>query len=61
MRGLNDDNIKLLTKQKQSENDDVFYYGMDYEQFLILRVAYDEERINKLERIIEKNQMKLKS
>lgn len=54
LRGLNDDNIKLLTKQKQSENDDVFYYGMDYEQFLILRVAYDEERINKLERIIEK-------
>lgn len=48
-RGLSDDGLKLLSKKKVSENDDTLYYGMDYEQFLILRLANDEKRIEKLE------------
>ena len=48
-RGLTADDIKLLTKQKVSENDKELYYGMDYEQFLILRLAYDEKKIRELE------------
>lgn len=48
-RGLTADGIKLLTKQKVSENDKELYYGMDYEQFLILRIAYDEKKIRELE------------
>lgn len=52
-RGLSDDNIKLLSKQKVSENDEDVYYGMDYEQFLLLRIAHDEKRITKLEEQIE--------
>ena len=48
-RGLNDENIKLLTKKKVSDNSNELYYGMDYEQFLLLRLAHDEKRITKLE------------
>lgn len=48
-RGFTADDIKLLTKQKVSENDKELYYGMDYEQFLILRIAYDEKKIRELE------------
>lgn len=53
-RGLTDDGIKLLSKQKVSDNDDTLYYGMDYEQFLVLRIAYDEKRIKELESKVDK-------
>ena len=53
-RGLTDDGLKLLSKQKVSDNDDTLYYGMDYEQFLLLRIAHDEKRIKELENKIEK-------
>lgn len=53
-RGLTDDGLKLLPKQKVSDNDDTLYYGMDYEQFLILRIAHDEKRIKELENKIDK-------
>lgn len=48
-RGLNDENIKLLSKKKVSDDSNKLYYGMDYEQFLLLRLAYDEKRITELE------------
>ena len=53
VRGLPDDDLKLLSKQKISDDDDTLYYGMDYEQFLLLRLAYDEKRIAKLESQVE--------
>lgn len=53
-RGLTDDGLKLLPKQKVSDNDNTLYYGMDYEQFLVLRIAHDEKRIKKLESKIDK-------
>lgn len=53
VRGLPDDDLKLLSKQKISDDDDTLYYGMDYEQFLLLRLAYDEKRIAKLEEQID--------
>ena len=53
-RGLNDENIKLLTKKKVSDDSNELYYGMDYEQFLLLRLAGDEQRIAALERQISK-------
>ena len=52
-RGLTDEGLKLLSKQKVSDNDDTLYYGMDYEQFLILRLAHAEKRIAKLENQVE--------
>lgn len=48
-RGLNDENIKLLSKKKVSDDSNKLYYGMDYEQFLLLRLAHDEKRITELE------------
>ena len=48
-RGLNDENIKLLSKKKVSDDSNELYYGMDYEQFLLLRLAHDEKRITELE------------
>lgn len=53
-RGLTDDGLKLLSKQKVSDNDDTLYYGMDYEQFLVLRLAHDEKRIKELENKVSK-------
>lgn len=53
-RGLTDDGLKILSKQKVSENDDTLYYGMDYEQFLVLRIAHDEKRIKELENNVDK-------
>nr|DAT75685.1 MAG TPA: endosialidase chaperone [Bacteriophage sp.] len=53
-RGLTDDGLKLLSKQKVSDNDNTLYYGMDYEQFLVLRIAHDEKRIKELESKIDK-------
>lgn len=48
-RGLNGENIKLLSKKKVSNDSDELYYGMDYEQFLLLRLAHDEKRVSELE------------
>lgn len=48
-RGLNDESVKLLSKKKVSDDSNELYYGMDYEQFLLLRLAHDEKRITELE------------
>lgn len=52
-RGLTDEGLKLLTKQQVKEDDEELYYGMDYEQFLLLRLAHAEKRIAKLENQVE--------
>lgn len=48
-KGHSDDELKMIFKEQATSTDSTLYYGMDYEQFLILRVAYDEKRISKLE------------
>lgn len=48
-KGHSDDELKMVFKDQVTSDDATLYYGMDYEQFLILRVAYDEQKISKLE------------
>ena len=48
-KGHSDDELKMIFKDQVTSDDATLYYGMDYEQFLILRVAYDEQKISKLE------------
>lgn len=48
-KGHSDDELKMIFKEQVTSDDATLYYGMDYEQFLILRVAYDEQKISKLE------------
>lgn len=48
-KGHFDDELKMIFKDQVTSDDATLYYGMDYEQFLILRVAYDEQKISKLE------------
>ena len=38
----------MIFKDYTSSMDDTLYYGMDYEQFLLLRIAYDEQKIAEL-------------
>lgn len=52
-RGLSDEGLKLLQKQKATEDDETLYYSMDYEQFLLLRIAYDEKKIRQMQEEIE--------
>lgn len=52
-RGLTDEGLKLISKQKVKDDDEELYYGMDYEQFLLLRLAHAEKRIAQLENQVE--------
>ncbi len=52
-KGHSDDELKMIFQDKVSEEDDTLYYGMDYEQFLILRTAYNEQRIEKMQKHID--------
>ena len=52
-KGFTDAGLKLLRKQKATDDDDTLYYGMDYEQFLILRLAYDEKIIKNMQKKID--------
>ena len=51
--GLSEDNLKMISKNKITEEDQNEYYGLDYEQFLILRLAAAEKRISTLEKKLE--------
>ena len=53
-KGHADENLNMIFKNKATSDDDTLYYGMNYEQFLILRLAGDEQRIAALERQISK-------
>lgn len=53
-KGHADENLNMIFKNKATSDDDTLYYGMNYEQFLILRLAGDEQRIATLERQISK-------
>ena len=53
-KGHADENLNMIFKNKATSDDDTLYYGMNYEQFLVLRLAGDEQRIAALEQQISK-------
>ena len=52
-KGHADENLNMIFKNKATSNDDTLYYGMNYEQFLILRLAGDEQKIDKMQKRID--------
>jgi len=46
--GLSEEGLKFLFKNKITDDGEE-YYGIDYEQFLLIRIASDERKIKKLE------------
>lgn len=48
-----DENLNMIFKNKVTSDDDTLYYGMNYEQFLILRLAGDEQKIDKMQKHID--------
>lgn len=52
-KGHVDENLDMIFQDKATSDDDTLYYGMNYEQFLILRLAGDEQKIDKMQRHID--------
>ncbi len=52
-KGHVNENLNMIFKNKATSDDDTLYYGMNYEQFLILRLAGDEQRIDKMQKHID--------
>lgn len=52
-KGHADENLDMIFKNKATSDDDTLYYGMNYEQFLILRLAGDEQKIDKIQKRID--------
>ena len=53
-KGHVDENLNMIFQNKATSDDDTLYYGMNYEQFLILRLAGDEQKIDKMQKHIDK-------
>lgn len=51
-KGYSGDGLKMIFKEHATDNDPTLYYGMDYEQFLILRLAYNEKIIKQMQKEI---------
>lgn len=52
-KGHVDENLNMIFQNKATSDDDTLYYGMNYEQFLILRLAGDEQKIDKMQKRID--------
>lgn len=52
-KGHVDENLDMIFQNKATSDDDTLYYGMNYEQFLILRLAGDEQKIDKMQKHID--------
>lgn len=52
-KGHVDENLDMIFQNKATSDDDTLYYGMNYEQFLILRLAGDEQKIDKMQKRID--------
>ena len=52
-KGHVNENLNMIFKNKATSDDDTLYYGMNYEQFLILRLAGDEQKIDKMQKHID--------
>lgn len=51
-KGHADENLNMIFQNKATSDDDTLYYGMNYEQFLILRLAGDEQKIDEMQKRI---------
>ena len=51
-KGYSGDGLKMIFKDYATTTDPTLYYGMDYEQFLILRLAYNEKIIKQMQKEI---------
>lgn len=52
-KGHANENLNMIFQNKTTSDDDTLYYGMNYEQFLILRLAGDEQKIDKMQKHID--------
>lgn len=52
-KGHADETLNMIFQNKATSDDDTLYYGMNYEQFLILRLAGDEQKIDKMQKHID--------
>lgn len=52
-KGHANENLNMIFRNKATSDDDTLYYGMNYEQFLILRLAGDEQKIDKTQKRID--------
>lgn len=52
-KGHIDESLDMIFQNKATSDDDTLYYGMNYEQFLILRLAGDEQKIDKMQKRID--------
>lgn len=52
-KGHVDENLNMIFQNKATSDDDTLYYGMNYEQFIILRLAGDEQKIDKMQKRID--------
>ena len=52
-KGHVDEKLDMIFQDKATSDDDTLYYGMNYEQFLILRLAGDEQKIDKMQKRID--------
>lgn len=53
-KGYSDSGLAMIFKDKIHMDNPTLYYGMDYEQFLILRLAYNEKIIKQMQKEIAK-------
>lgn len=52
-KGHANENLDMIFQNKATSDDDTLYYGMNYEQFLILRLAGNEQKIDKMQKHID--------
>ena len=52
-KGHVNENLDMIFQNKATSDDDTLYYGMNYDQFLILRLAGDEQKIDKMQKRID--------
>lgn len=52
-KGHVNENLDMIFQNKATSDDDTLYYGMNYEQFLILRLAGDEQKTDKMQKRID--------
>lgn len=52
-KGHVNENLDMIFQNKATSDDDTLYYGMNYEQFIILRLAGDEQKIDKMQKRID--------
>lgn len=52
-KGHADETLNMIFRNKATSDDDTLYYGMNYDQFLILRLAGDEQKIDKMQKHID--------